>query len=364
MQTPGQYAALLLAANLFPLISAAAQDAPAVQQATGVERARIQELIKVATQEGELDYLDTVIQPETNDTLAAAFRQRYGLPANFKVNYTLLTPGNLITRLEQEIRSKRLTADVAAVGSPVWVAEEARQRAIMAYDSPEYANYSKSFQLGLGNKGYFAFNGAYIFVAMWNTENLKFKGTSWRDVVGAVPPGRFSYGDCSKSDSALGTYMGLRKVLDKGFFESLAKLKPIFLYKSELFASRLVTGEDLMTGMGLPGRAYQANQKGATLEFLVPSEGVVLIPQSLFILQGAPHPASSKLWLDFILSDEGQQIIVEREAMISGRDGFKSPLPKYAPSIGNLNAVAMNWNLISMDDLQSARGECSAIFHP
>jgi iron(III) transport system substrate-binding protein len=350
--------------SLSLIARAAAQDAPAVQQATGAEKTRIQELIRVAAQEGELDYLDTVIQPETNDTLAAAFRKRYGLPTGFKVNYTLLTPGNLITRLEQEIRAKRLTADVAAVGSPVWAAQQTRQGAVMAYDTPEYANYSKSFQLGLGMKGYFAFNGGYTFVVMWNSENLKFKGTSWRDVIAAVPPGRISYGDCSKSDSALGTYMGLRKVLDREFFESLARLRPVFLYKAELFASRLVTGEDLMTAMGLPGRAYQSNKKGATLEILIPSEGVVLIPQSMFILQGAQHPASAKLWLDFVLSDEGQQIIVEREAMISGRDGFTSPLPKYAPSIGNLNVIAMNWGSISIADLQSAREECSAIFHP
>lgn len=345
------------------VFSAAAQEAPAIAQAKGAEKARIQELIKAAKQEGELDYLDTVIQPETHDALTNAFRNHYGLPSAFKVNFTLLTPGNLITRLEQEIRANRVTADVAAVGSPVWAAGQVRQGAIMAYDSPEYANYTKSFKVGLGMKGYFAFNGGYTFVVMWNTKNLNFKGSSWRDVIGAVPSGRISYGDCSKSDSALGTYMGLQKVLGTGFFEALAKMNPVFLYKSELFASRLVTGEDLITAIGFPGRAYQFNKKGATLEILIPKEGVVLIPQAMFILKGARHPAAAKLWLDFILSNEGQKIIVEREAMISGRDGFISPLPKYAPSIGDLNVIEMNYATITTEELQKARTECSAIFH-
>ena len=56
----------------------------------------------------------------------------------------------------------------------------------------------------------------------------------------------------------------------------------------------------------------------------------MLLPQDMFILKKAPHPNAAKLWIDFILSETGQTVLVKGEALVSGRAGFKSPLPDYA----------------------------------
>ena len=74
-----------------------------------------------------------------------------------------------------------------------------------------------------------------------------------------------------------------------------------------------------MSFSGMPTRAFQVNERGAKLKFLLPKEGVVLLPQAMFILAAAPHPAAAKLWVDFMLSDVGQKIMVDNEAMMSGR---------------------------------------------
>ena len=91
--------------------------------------------------------------------------------------------------------------------------------------------------------------------------------------------------------------------------EAIAKTKPSYLVRSEQIASRLVSGEDSMAISGSTGRAYQFNQRGAALKFAFPSEGVVLLPQETFTLKGSPHPNAARLWIDFILSEEGQQIV-------------------------------------------------------
>ena len=181
---------------------------------------------------------------------------------------------------------------------------------ILHYDSPQYAHYSKAFAQGLGKKGYFAFAGAYVFVPMWNTENLDFHGTSWWDVIGAVPDKRLSIGDATKSETSRATYLVLRRVLGKEYFEKLAKMSPNLILRSENVAERLVSGEDLMAAGGMPTRAYQFNERGAKLKFILPKEGVVLLPEATFILADAPHPNAAKLWVDFVLSEAGQKIIV------------------------------------------------------
>lgn len=344
--------------------AALAQEAPALAGLSGAEKAQMQELIKAAAAEGQVSYINSVIQPQTNDALVAAFRQHYGLPGSFKVNYTLTNNSGVITRIEQELRAGRVSMDVGAVAALPWVFERVKTGDVMRYASPQYAAYGKAFDQGLGQKDYFVFNGAYVFVPTWSKGNLKFAGKSWKDVIGAVPAGRLNMGDASKSESYLSTYVGLRQVLGEDYFKEVAKLKPNFLVRSEQIVARVVAGEDLMAFSGMPTRAYQANERGADMTYLLPQEGVVLLPQAMFILAGAPHPAAAKLWLDFQLSEAGQTILVKNEALISGRTGFKSPVPDYAPSIDALKLITVDWKSITTADMQKARTEWSNIFNP
>ena len=183
-------------------------------------------LVEAAKTEGSLSYWDAVIQPETNDELVAAFRKRWGLPASFKVNYTLLSTANLITRAEQELAAGRPSTDVLGIAQPSWVFSKVRSGDVMRYDSPEYANYKLVFDRGLGEPGYFAFNGGYCFLPMWNADNGNLPIKSWRDVPAGVPAGRMSIGDASNSAAYLSTFIGLRAVLGDDYFRGLAKAKP------------------------------------------------------------------------------------------------------------------------------------------
>ncbi len=335
--------------------------------AAGLARAQPQDraaTIAGAKQEGMVSYWDTIIQPETHDALAAGFRAAYGLPASFQVKYTLSATLALITKIEQETASGNVTVDVASIASPPWVNGLVAAGHVMRHDSPEYAAYTAVFAAKLGQPGYYAFNGGYVFVPMWNADTLTFKGTSWKDVLGAVPAGRISTNDGGNSATGLLTYMGLRDALGVDYFKSLARMKPAFVVRSEGTAERLVTGQDLMAFGGMPTRAAQNNEKGANLDILFPSEGVVLMGQSSFILTKAPHPNAAKLWLDFTLSEAGQTILAKREALISGRAGFKSPLPKYAPAMDTLKLIPVAWDKIGTEDIRKAKAEWQGIFAP
>jgi iron(III) transport system substrate-binding protein len=343
---------------------AVAQDSPAVQAAAAQDRDTLRATIEAAKREGVVSYWDTIFQPETNEELSAAFHKYYGLPSSFAVKYTLSATLNLVTRVEQEVNSGNVTIDVASIASPPWINGLVAAGHIMKYDSPEYKAYQLAFDAGLGKPSYFAFNGAYLFVPMWDSEHQKFSGKSWKDVLTAVPPGRMSLNDSPNSATALLTYIGLRSVLDLQYFRDLAKLKPAFIVRSEQTAERLVSGQDLLAFGGMPTRAYQYNQRGASLKILFPEEGVVLLGQGSFILAKTPHPNAAKLWLDFTLSEQGQTILAKDEALISGRTGFKSPLPEFAPPIDKLKLIKMDWNSITADDLRKAKAEWLSVFNP
>ena len=356
--------ALVMSFALAGLASAAAQDVPAAKGLSDSERAELMQLIEAAKKEGSLNYSDTIIQPTTNDVLVAAFRTYYGLPTSFPVNYTLLTSGAMITRVEQELAANRITFDVAAIGSPTWTFERYKSGAFMTYKSKQYAFYQEAIKQGLGVDGVFVLNGGYAQIPIWNTEILDFKGKSYKEALAASVPGRFSIGDVVQSESHLTTYAGLRQVLDVDFFKEMAKKKPTFVGRSEQSAQRILTGQDVMAFGGNPSRVHQSNQKGAKLKILYPEEGFTFLPQMTFIMAKAPHPNAAKLWLDFILSDEGQKILADKEALISARAGFQSPIPDIAPNFSSLKIIKVDWEKMSAQQLMTYRDEWVSIFNP
>ena len=141
-------------------------------------------------------------------------------------------------------------------------------------------------------------------------------------------------------------------------------MKPRFIVRSEQTAEALVTGQDLMAFGAVAGRVLQANEKGAHLKTLNPKEGIVLLPDGAFILAKAPHPNAAKLWLNFILSERGQTILSRREALMSMRSGFKSPIPEYAPAIDELTVMPIDWNKITTEDIKAGKAEWQSIFTP
>jgi iron(III) transport system substrate-binding protein len=357
--------ALAIALGAFFLASPTmAQDAPALAAAAPSDRETLRATIEAAKREGTVSYWDTVIQPETHEELAAAFRKYYGLPSGFAVKYTLSPTLSLVTRVEQEVGAGNVTIDVASIASPPWISGLVAAGHIQKYDSPEYRAFGAAFAAGLGKPSYFAFNGAYTFVPMWNADTLDFKGKNWKDVLGAVPPGRISLNDSPKSATGLLTFMVLHKLLGDDYFRELAKMKPVFIVRSEQTAERLVAEQDLMAFGGVPSRVFQNNERGAHLKYLLPEEGILLLGQASFILAKAPHPNAAKLWLDFTLSEQGQTILTLREALISGRSGFTSPLPEYAPAISSLKLIKVDWDSISPDDIRKAKEEWLRLFNP
>ncbi len=355
---------IALVLTLFTQLLPAAEEPLALKAAAGPQKEQLRALIAAAAKEGELSSWDVVIQPSTHNILFEAFSKHYGMPAGFKVNYSLARSVDLVTRINQEVQAGRVTMDVVAIALLPFVHEKVKAGHVMRYDSPQYAAYRAVFEKGLGKEGYFAFNGAYIFVPMWDSAKLNFKGTSWNDVIGAVPSGRMSMGDSANSVTYLATYMGLKTVLGVDYFKRVAAMKPTFIVRSEQIANQIVTGQDMFAFSGMPTRAYQFNKRGAQLKFLLPKEGVILLPQAIFIMAKAQHPNAAKLWLDFILSDTGQKILVENEALISGRAGFVSPIPDYAPPIDKLNVIKIDWENITEEDQNKAKTEWLSIFKP
>ena len=91
------------------------------------------------------------------------------------------------------------------------------------------------------------------------------------------------------------------------YFRRLSALRPAVRQGHILLANLVVAG-DIAVGL----TAYHSNvvplrRKGAPIDF-VPVQPVVAQPQGIGVARNAPHPHAALLFVDYVLSPEGQQL--------------------------------------------------------
>ena len=79
----------------------------------------------------------------------------------------------------------------------------------------------------------------------------------------------------------------------------------------------------------LSGRVYQNALKKPELAKILKigsyKEGQVMLGNQASVIKGAPHPNAAKLLIEFLLSKEGTDVVVEGEAVNSFLKGYSPP---------------------------------------
>jgi putative spermidine/putrescine transport system substrate-binding protein len=94
-----------------------------------------------------------------------------------------------------------------------------------------------------------------------------------------------------------------------GYFKKLAENEPI-VPKQTAYA-RVLSGE-IPILLEYDFNAYRAKHAdGANVEFVIPSEGTIMVPYVMTLVKGAPHEANGKRVIDFVLGESGQRLWAE-----------------------------------------------------
>ncbi len=346
----GIAAALWAAAALGPRPSAAGED-PA-------------RMLEPAKAEGEVHYQDAIVLPATHEALASAFRKKYGLPASFKVTHTLRRTGEVVATATQEIKARKFTVDIVWVGVPPFFKAAARQGDLLPYTSPEWRHYDPVMKrLGLeADPPHWITPTGYSFIPTWNRACPGFDKVnveSWRDLLNPAFKGKIIMGDIRKSGTQTDTHLGLMRILGEDFFPKLGELQPVLILPTQEITQKLITCEYGIAVWNLHGRVYQTHRENprSQMVFASPREGIVILGSHLAILKGAPHPNAAKLFVDFLLGEEGARIFAAGEGAFVFREGFKYPaeVAPFLPPLDQVKAVPMDWAKITAADRERAR---------
>ncbi|GAI80016.1 unnamed protein product, partial [marine sediment metagenome] len=145
--------------------------------------------------------------------------------------------------------------------------------------------------------------------------------------------------DINTAGSQYGQYYMLREILGKEFWEELLSTQePKIYYKTTDLANALLEGEIDIAGEFSIHTVYNYRIKnGVPIQGIYPEEGIPLVVNLAAILNQTDYPEEAKIFLNFLLSQRGQETMQGTNYKYSLRDGI-TPL-EGIPSLDNLNIL-------------------------
>jgi len=251
--------------------------------------------------------------------LRKLFREKYP-----EVNLTILRqPGEKIrTRILTEMRAGKFFWDVVSFNH-LDIDALAQEGLLAAYASPETRS---GFPGGaVDPQGRWAAIYVRQYVIGYNTRSVPRLQApkSWEDLLQPVWKEKFAM---DESDvewyAAMLDYLGREK--GGAFMRSLARQKPQFRRGHSLLAKLLVAG-DFPLALVHAAEMDEARRAGAPVDWVRTLDPVITSPSQVAVSAKAPHPNAARLFVDLLLSAEGQTLIRDRGRVPARNDLARGP---------------------------------------
>ncbi|HSB72448.1 MAG TPA: extracellular solute-binding protein [Candidatus Methylomirabilis sp.] len=266
------------------------------------------------------------------NAVAAAFEKKY---PGIKVSTVVAGTGEIIKRFEAE--KERPLGDVGWSFGPEAIGDK------KGLFEPYLSKEAGSFFPGQvpADKVWTPFT-TMPYVIMYNKKLVSEadKPNAWKDVLDSRWKGKVAYADASKSGSSytlLVTWLTIYGKNDTGwkFVEDLLRQCKV-LPKSSMTYQGVANGE-YPIGLTFEQAAFEYLKGGAPIGLIYPSEGTAITLDGSALIKNAPHPNAAKLFLDFTVSKEMQNLMVDRFGRRSVRKDVGSPAG--LPALDKIKAI-------------------------
>ncbi len=113
---------------------------------------------------------------------------------------------------------------------------------------------------------------------------------------------------------------------------------------------RLVAGGEATFGLTDTDDAAEALESGAPVELIYPDQegmGALVMPTSVVLLRGGPHPGNARRLLDFLLSATAERLMAEQAAHMPLRSDV--PLPAGVRGVQSIVPMAVDYGQVAAE---------------
>jgi len=261
---------------------------------------RDQRLLENARKEGSV-VLYTSLAPTESGPLGQAFEKKTGV----KVEIFRTISEKVVQRAVTETKAKRHAFDVVETNGPE-MEIMAREKVFADFHSPHLGDIPAS---AIPSHRQWIPDRVNFFVVAFNTTKVKrdeiprgyaaFVDPKWKGRIGIEATD-------AEWMATLVKKWGEAQGMD--YFKKLAAMKPD-VRKGHVLLAELIAAGEIPVGLTVyNSNAESLKRRGAPIDW-VPVEPVVGRPQGIGVARNAPHPHAALLFVDFVLSPEGQELL-------------------------------------------------------
>ena len=232
---------------------------------------------------------------------------------NLEVEFFQGGTGTLQSKIAAEMQANKLGADILMVAEPSYSLELKEKGILHAYISKN----SENLALDYDKEGYWYPVRILNMVLAYNPEKYsKDKVAQSFDEFAKRTDlsGKISIPDPLKSGTALAAVSALTDKYGEGYFEILAKQKPV-VESGSVAVNKLETGEAAQIMILEESILKKREEEKSALEVIYPSDGVISIPSTIMTIKEELSPnkniKAAEALTDWFLSPAGQETIVE-----------------------------------------------------
>ena len=241
--------------------------------------------------------------------IAKGFEAKTGV----KVEQFQGTTGEILARLEAEKANP--AADVVILAS--WSdGLSMKQSGALASYKPQ--NADKLVPEFLDNEDKLIGYSASAVGVIYNTTVIPKLDADWAELADPKYQGMLAIPDPEKSGACKDFVAGFVNHYGWDALEGMAKNGMKVPGANKAALESVTTGETGILVAGVDYNAYSSIKKGEPLAIYYPKGGTIVNPRPAMIMKDAPDAENAKLFMDYLLSDEVQQMVADAY-LIPGR---------------------------------------------
>jgi len=323
----------------------------------GAQEASWDQIVEAARGEGKVVWYTDSTAPSIPKILEA-FNRDYPF---IEVEPVRLSSSPLVVRIQTELASGIHGADAVYTTSDQVVDEGVAGGWAETWQPPEIANFDPKY-----NDSDRSFVVAAIRILLaWNTTVVSEdeRPRDWMDLVDARFRDKVGIvGPWTSPTIALWSAF-VEKTLDKPDFAQQLLDNGVVINSSAANLSQALVRGDVSVAPMVDSAVKFLVEDGVPLEFAYPPSGTVASYKVAFVAAQAPHPNAAKVFVNWMLSENGQNAWKDVDGLAMARTGIADPgydLP--GGHSEGLSNVILGKTLISAEEAQELVGRWQEIF--
>jgi iron(III) transport system substrate-binding protein len=271
-------------------------------------------------------------EPQENaDTLVAAFNEDH---PEIEVQVVRNGTGNLLARIESERQAGGVQGDVMVAADATSFEQLKEDDVFQKYEPEGSENIEDRFK---DPEGYYVGTRLISTVIGYNTNEVEDPPQSWAEL--ADPEYRGMIGMPSPDYSGAAAYntavWANNPDLGWDWIEGVVSNEPSVVEGNGEVQQGIATGQ-YPVGIIIDYMMRDIQEDGSPVDMVFPEEGVPAIYQPAAIFADARDPEAARTFVDWLISDAGQQIAVE-QSYVPIRSDIEGP--ENAPDIEDIDVM-------------------------